>query len=101
MKNITTLQNSVISPTDAEMSIYSTAAQKIINDTEQFLQSISGNLIGNDTVTIVINGEEKILNTIDYISLKEITKTIKAQMKADIQVIKDKYKTDLANELNA
>ena len=101
MKNIGTLQNSVISPTDAEMSIYSTATQKIINDTEQFLQSISGKPIGDDTVTIMINGKEKILNTIDYTSLKEITKATKAQMKADIKVIKDKYKADLANELNA
>ncbi len=81
--------------------IIKTATRKIIADTEQFLNSIEGETLGNDTVTVMLNGEEKIINAVDYASLKEITNVTKAQMKADIKVIKDKYKADLEAELNA
>lgn len=68
---------------------------QIIEQTEEFIESVKDNVLGDNTVKILLNGSEVKLNRIDYDELKSRNEKIRTQMKTQIKVVVDKTKDDI------
>lgn len=83
----------------AKMShIIQSATQEIVSNTEKFLKYVSENSIGIDTVSIMMNGKEIILNRNDYNELKAQNNAIRLKMKIDIKTLTEQFKSDIKNK---
>ena len=69
-----------------------TATADIIANTETFVKSVENTAPGEDTVSIMINGEKHELNKSDYDQLKSQNAQRKQQLKADIAEYKKQLK---------
>lgn len=77
--------------------IIQSSTNEIINQIENFIQSIDQNTLGKETVSIMLNGVEITLNLEDYNLLKTQNDEIKLRMKADIKTLITRYKSSLNN----
>lgn len=77
--------------------IIQSSTNEIINQIENFIQSIDQNTLGKETVSIMLNGVETTLNLEDYNLLKTQNDEIKLRMKADIKTLITRYKSSLNN----
>lgn len=72
--------------------IISKGTIQIISDTEKFVESVADVPLGEDTVTMMINGKSSTINKSDYDRLQEVNNRTKAGMKAKIKAITDEFK---------
>ncbi|WP_252234852.1 hypothetical protein [Clostridium sp. CH2] len=78
--------------------IIQSITQEIVSNTENFIKSVSENSIGTDTVSIMINGKEIILNRNDYNALKAQNDVIRLKMKTDIKTLTEQFKANIKNK---
>lgn len=83
-------------------NIIQTSTKKIITQTEENVKAVNEVPLGEDTITIMINGTETKLNSDDYKSIKasnnEVHLKMKADLKKQIKDFKDNLKEDLKNQ---
>ncbi len=82
----TTLESAKIS------ELIQSATQKIVSQTEEFIQSVKGKPVGMDTISMMINGEKILLNQDDYLLLKAQNDAIKQKMKEEIKALMNSIK---------
>ena len=84
-------------PDNATLShLIHAATQKIVANTEKFIQSNCDHPLGSDTVSIMINGSKLELSLEDYQQMKQQNDVIKMQMKKSIRELKKRISTDNA-----
>lgn len=78
------------------------ATQKLVAQTESFMQSVDEKPLGEDTVSVMINGVKKKLNRADYEAMKAendaVREDMKAQIKEQVDLFKDEVKEETENE---
>lgn len=74
-------------------------ADKIISNTEKFIETVDQQVIGNETVSVMINGEKIELNQNNYIKLKESNNLLKRVLKDNIKNSAKEYKESLKMDL--
>lgn len=73
-------------------NIITEATEKIVNKTETTINTLTDNVLGSETVTVMLNGVETTLNKIDYEQMKAETSAIHAKMKNDIKAVVSTFK---------
>lgn len=73
---------------------------EIVVTTENFLKNVDKKATGNNTVSIMINGEKTQLNQEDYHKLKVQKQNLKRKLKKEIMDISNEYKEAVKKEYN-
>lgn len=74
------------------------ATQKMVAQTEAFMQSVDEKVLGEDTVSVMINGVKMKLNRADYEAMKAENDAVREDMKAQIKEQVDSFKEELNEE---
>ncbi|MFV0497559.1 MAG: hypothetical protein ACK5L0_05245 [Candidatus Fimivivens sp.] len=75
--------------------IIQTATQKMVENTESFLESVKNEPVGDDAISMMLNGKETVLSKENYGLLKAQNEATKKQMKEDIKAMTAQYKAHL------
>ena len=73
-------------------NIISESTNNIINQSKEFINSIIDKPLEEDTITVMINNQEKTLNKTDYELMKSNNDAVHMQMKADIKALINEFK---------
>ena len=80
-------------------SIIGEQTQKKISQTGEFLETIAGKELGEDTVTFHYNSEDLVLNREDYEALKIQTSELDSKQKEEIKAWTTEFKVNLMNQI--
>lgn len=74
------------------------ATEKVIDNTNKFLDAVSTKPLGEDTITVMMNGTETEINKSDYNEMKAQNDAIRAEMKAKVAAVVKEFKDNVKKQ---
>lgn len=71
------------------------ATEKVIENTNKFLETIMEKPLGADTIKVMMNGTETEINKSDYDEMKAQNDAIRAEMKEKVAAVVKEFKTSM------